>query len=91
MNVLTANSGMNWPLQSGHDPPQPRPELVVVTVTPITSTRNMPSVVMTERMRTNRREKMRSSLSRTVDALDVLDAGGVEGEDAGSDMARRPR
>jgi hypothetical protein len=64
--------------------------LVVVTVTPITSTRNMPSVVMTERMRMNRREKMRSSVSRALDALDGLDAGDVEGEDAGSDMARRP-
>src|SRR5262249_46261633 len=91
MSVLTANSGMNWPLHSGQEPPQPRPELVVVTVTPITSTSSIPSVVMTERMRTNRREKIRSSVSRTVEALDVLDAGGVEGEDAGSDMARRPQ
>src|SRR5215210_8130037 len=42
--VSNAYSGMNSPWQSGQDLPHPSLEPVLVTVAPISSTRNMPTV-----------------------------------------------
>src|SRR5437588_10820266 len=47
-SVWNAISGMNCPLQSGHEPPQPWAEPVFVTSAPITSTTNMPHALTTE-------------------------------------------
>ena len=45
--VSKAYSGMNSPWQSGQDLPHPSLEPVLVTVAPISSTRNMPTVART--------------------------------------------
>src|SRR5205814_533809 len=45
MSAASAKSGTNVPPQSGQCRPQPCAEPVVVTVAPITSTRNIPTAV----------------------------------------------
>src|SRR5919109_5255751 len=63
---------MNCPLQSGHEPPQPWAEPVLVTSAPITRTTNMPHALTTEShlrtryIRSCRPRLFQSSLARTT-------------------------
>lgn len=47
INSIEMSDGMNWPLQSGHEVPQPIPDSVFVTSAPPIKIKSMPIVVMT--------------------------------------------